>query len=51
MQNRAARVITGKSYEVRSDDILRELNWQPLVERRNDNKAVFMYKIKNGEYL
>ena len=44
-------VITGKSYEVRSDDILRELNWQPLVERRNDNKAVFMYKIKNGEYL
>ena len=51
LQNRAARVITGKSYEVRSDDILRELNWQPLVERRNDNKAVFMYKIKNGEYL
>ena len=46
MQNRAARVITGKSYEVRSDDILRELSWQPLVERRNDNKAVFMYKIK-----
>ena len=52
MQNRAARVITGKSYEVSNyDDILRELSWQPLVERRNDNKAVFMYKIKNGEYL
>ena len=51
LQNRAARVITGKSYEVRSDDILRELNWQPLVERGNDNKAVFMYKMKNGEYL
>ena len=22
-----------------------------MVERRNDNKAVFMYKITNGEYL
>ena len=51
MQNRAAGVISGKSCEVRCEDILRKLNWQPLVERRNDNKAVFMYKIKNGEYL
>ena len=28
MQNRAARVITGKSYEVRSQSILQELGWQ-----------------------
>ena len=51
MQNRAAGVISGKSCEVRCEDILRKLNWQPLVERGNDNKAVFMYKMKNGEYL
>ena len=51
MQNRASRVITGKSYEFRSIAIIRELNWQLLVERREDNKAVFMYKIRKGEYL
>jgi hypothetical protein len=33
LQNRAARVITGKSYDVRSKDILEELSWQPLMER------------------
>ena len=27
------------------------MNWQPLTERRNESKAVFMYKIGNGEYL
>ena len=31
LQNRAARVITGKSYDVRSGDILKELCWQPLI--------------------
>ena len=51
MQNRAARVITGKSYEVRSQSILQELGWQPLVERWKQNKAVFMYKVKNGNCL
>ena len=51
MQNRAARVITGKSYEVRSQSILQELGWQPLVDRWKQNKAVFMYKVKNGNCL
>ena len=26
-----AAVITGKSYDVRSKDILEELSWQPLI--------------------
>ena len=30
LQNRAARVMTGSSYETNSEDILSELNWQPL---------------------
>ena len=47
MQNRAARVITEKSYEVRSSEILRELDWQTLEKRRKCNKAIFMYKIKH----
>ena len=51
MQNRAARVITGRSYEVRSQSILQELRWQPLVDRWKQNKAVFMYKVKNGKCL
>jgi hypothetical protein len=41
MQNRAARVITGRSYEVRSETILQELGWQPLIENWKENKAVF----------
>ena len=51
MQNRAARVITGKSFEVRSQSILQELGWQPLVDRWKQNKAEFMYKGKNGNCL
>ena len=30
LQNRAARVITGRSYETRSRDVFKELHWQPL---------------------
>ena len=50
MQNRAARVITGKPYEVRSAEILKELGWQPLVDRRKQKKNIFMYKIKNNNH-
>jgi hypothetical protein len=34
MQNRAARVITGRSYATPSNEIivLRELDWKPLVD-------------------
>ena len=31
MQNRAARVITGRSYDISSSTVLRGLNWQPLA--------------------
>ena len=51
MKSRAARVITGKSYDVRSMDILQELSWQPLMERWGNNKAIFMHKVANGEDL
>ena len=32
LQNRAARIITGKSYETRSSDMLSDLNWKNLKE-------------------
>ena len=36
---------------MRSQSILQELGWQPLVDRWKQNKAVFMYKVKNGNCL
>ena len=46
MQNRAARVITGRSYEVRSETIVQDLGWQPLIEKWRENKAVLCTKPK-----
>ena len=48
LQNRAARVISGKSYEIRSCEILSELGWRPLAERMKFKKATFMYNVKNN---
>jgi hypothetical protein len=36
LQNRAARVITGDPYEIRSIDILKKLEWKTLSERRKE---------------
>jgi len=48
MQNRAARIITKSSYERRSNDILVELGWTNLKQRRINHKATIMYKILNN---
>ena len=47
LQNRAARIITGRTYDVSSDDVLKELNWEPLKQRYKINKAIFMHKVRN----
>jgi hypothetical protein len=39
-QNRAARVITGATYDIRSHELLDNLNWKPLEERRNYLKSI-----------
>ena len=49
LQNRAARIITRDSYEVRSKDILPKLKWADLQKRRNIQKLILMYKILNGQ--
>ncbi len=46
-QNRAARILTGASYDVRSADILDTLCWEILNVRRSRNKSVLMYEILN----
>ena len=48
IQNRAGRVITGSSYDVRSIDALDNLKWKTLETRRFHAKATLMYKILNG---
>ena len=47
IKNRAGRVITGSSYDVRSADALNNLNWKTLETRRFHTKATLMYKILN----
>jgi hypothetical protein len=42
--NRAARVITGDTYEIRSTDILKKLNWKTLEERRKEQKLAYVAK-------
>ena len=32
LQNRAARILAGKSYDVTSEEIMEELSWQTLME-------------------
>jgi hypothetical protein len=48
-QNRAATVISGATYDVRSVDLLESLGWKHLELRRNYLKSVFMYKILNNQ--
>jgi len=52
MQNRAARIITGATYDIRSVDILKSLAWQPLHIRRNKQLSILMFKcFKAPQYL
>ena len=48
LQNRVARVILGKTYEIRSREILSDLGWQPLEKRMEFKKTTFMYNIKHN---
>ena len=43
LQNRAARVITSQNYDVRSADILNELNWDNLASRREKILSMLIY--------
>ena len=45
LQNRAARVITRESYEVRSNSICQRLGWINLTQSRIQHKAITMFKI------
>jgi hypothetical protein len=44
-QNRAARIIAGASYEIRSANVLRTLDWENLETGWCLTKATFLYKV------
>ena len=44
LHNQAARVIAGNTYEIRSIDILKKLNWKTLGERRKEQKIAYVSK-------
>ena len=48
LQNRAAHVITDKTYDVRSTDVLNELNWKPLKHQFKNKKEIFTCKVRNN---
>ena len=48
MQKRAARVITGDTYGVRSTQTLDSLNWFPLEELLKQREIIMAFKILSG---
>lgn len=49
LQNRAARIITFQGYDTRSADILEELNWENLSQRRDKHLCLMVYKALNNK--
>ncbi len=44
LQRRAARVITGQSYDVRSTQILESLNWMPIEDILKKIEIIMTFK-------
>ena len=49
LQSRAARIITGDTYDIRSRQILERLGWKTLEERREDKLKKYVIKIIEGD--
>ena len=47
LHNRAARVITGDTYDVRSNEILLKLGWETLDKRREEQMIDMVNKALN----
>ena len=48
LQNEAARIVTGLTRSVSLDNLYNESGWLSLIERRRQQKLIFMYKSVNG---
>ena len=50
LQNRAGRVIMFSDYNRKSVDILRDLRWDPLEQRRSKQLAISVFRSLNNLY-
>ena len=50
LQNRAGRIITFSDYNTRSADILQDLRWDTLEQRRSKQLAISVFKSLNNLY-
>ena len=50
LQNRAGRIITFSDYNTRSADILQDLGWDTLEQRRSKQLAISVFKSLNNLY-
>lgn len=48
MHNKAARILTGDSYETPSETVRAKLNWETLQSRRERKMCLLMKEIMNG---
>ena len=48
LQKRAARVITGVSYEIRSSEIFKNLNWKPIETNLKKRELLLTFKAIRG---
>ena len=48
LQNEAARIVTGLTRSVSLDNLYKESGWVSLIERRKQQKLIFMYKSVKG---
>ena len=48
LQKRAARVITGSNYDIRSTDIFETLNWRPTKDNLDERDLVMTFKAKEN---
>ena len=50
LQNRVGRIITFSDYNTRSTDILQDLGWDSLEQRRSRQLAISVFKSLNNLY-
>ena len=48
LQNLAARIITFQGYDIRSEQIRKQLNWEELASRRKRHLSLLMYDTVSG---
>ena len=44
MQKKAARVITGTNYEIRSNEILERFGWEPIEDTLKKRESITVFK-------